>query len=184
MFGSDMTDKVCIFWDNSNIFIPAQYVATNREGIFASKEIRVEFERLFQLARMGRDLERAICVGSVPPELEKVWTRLRSTGVEVELYERGKGSGQEQGVDQCLQVHVLRALVDVRPPGIAVLLTGGRGKRECSIAWECVLRRKERVMSVMIGRNVHGVLWPVTSRRGGPTRWHCLIRGLVLLIKI
>jgi putative tryptophan/tyrosine transport system substrate-binding protein len=35
-------------------------------------------------------------------------------------------------------------------------------------------------MSAMIG-NVHRVLRPATGRREGPTRWHCLIGGLVLL---
>ncbi len=35
-------------------------------------------------------------------------------------------------------------------------------------------------MSAMIG-NVHGVLRPATGRRGGPTRWHGLVGGLVLL---
>ena len=35
-------------------------------------------------------------------------------------------------------------------------------------------------MSAMIG-NVHGVLRPATGRRGGPTRWHGLVAGLVLL---
>ena len=35
---------------------------------------------------------------AVPPELEAVWSRLRDTGVEVELYERGQESGKEQGI--------------------------------------------------------------------------------------
>jgi putative tryptophan/tyrosine transport system substrate-binding protein len=42
-----------------------------------------------------------------------------------------------------------------------------------------VLRRKERVMSAMIG-NIHGVLRPATGRRGVPTRWQGLVGGLVL----
>ena len=72
----------------------------------------------------GRSVDRAICVGSIPPELEAVWRNLRSAGVEVELYERGADSGAEQGVDQCLQVHMLRAIVDIQPPGVAMLVTG------------------------------------------------------------
>jgi putative tryptophan/tyrosine transport system substrate-binding protein len=36
-------------------------------------------------------------------------------------------------------------------------------------------------MSAMIGGNAHRVLRPATGRRGGPTRWHGLIGGLVLL---
>ena len=120
--------NVNIFWDNSNIFIPARYVATRREGGFAEQNIRIQFDNLYQLARAGRQVNRAVCVGSVPPELRAVWDRLRAIGITVELYERGAGTGTEQGVDQCLQVHMLRALADATEPEVAVLLTGdGQG---------------------------------------------------------
>lgn len=60
---------------------------------------------------MGRVVAKTFCVGSVPPDLGKVWKRLRNdTGAEIELSERGKDSSQEQAVDQALQV--LRALAD------------------------------------------------------------------------
>jgi hypothetical protein len=123
-----MSEHVCVFWDNSNIFIAAKNVATINEGWAATHQLRIEFENLYELAVAGRKVDRAVCVGSVPPELAKVWDRLRATGVIVELYERGSESGTEQGVDQCLQVHMLRAMVDIKPPGVAVLVTGdGKG---------------------------------------------------------
>ena len=90
--------------------------------------VRIQFDQLYELAHMRRPVERALCVGSVPPDLQQVWDRLSETGVQVELYERGAESGKEQGVDQCLQVHMLRALADARQPGVAVVLTGdGKG---------------------------------------------------------
>ena len=119
-----MKDKVYLFWDNSNIFIPAQYVANRREGWTAEKAVRIQFDALHTLARWGRAIAKAVCVGSVPPELRAVWDRLEQTGVEVELFERGAASHKEQGVDQCLQVHMLRALADAQEPSVAVLLTG------------------------------------------------------------
>jgi len=119
-----MASDVLIFWDNSNIFIPARYAAKRKDGVSAEPEIRIQFDNLFNLARAGRKVKRGICVGSVPPELEHVWTKLRATGVSVELYERGQGTGTEQGVDQCRQVHMLRALADIDPPAVAVILTG------------------------------------------------------------
>lgn len=122
-----------IFWDNSNIFIPAKYAANRREGWNTERDIRIHFENLLKLAVANRKMLSGVCVGSVPPELEAVWQRLRDTGIQVELYERGKGSGTEQGTDQCLQVHMLRKLADINEPSIAVLLTGdGRpdGSRE------------------------------------------------------
>jgi hypothetical protein len=117
-------EKVYIFWDNSNIFIPAQEVANRKDGAGTGREVRIQFDHLFDLAKAGREVVQGVCVGSVPPELEHVWKRLRATGVVVELYERGKGSGKEQGVDQCLQVHMLRAIADAPAPATAVLMTG------------------------------------------------------------
>lgn len=93
-------------------------------------DLRIEFNHLYDLARAGRKVVAGVCVGSQPPELQKLWARLRSVGVELELYERGEESGREQAVDQALQVHMLRAALD-RTPGVAVLLTGdGRGAHE------------------------------------------------------
>lgn len=139
-----MADHVLIFWDNSNIFIPAKYVANRREGASAEYDIRIQFDQLFGLARAGRNVLRGVCVGSVPPELEHVWARLRETGVVVELYERGQGTGTEQGVDQCLQVHMLRALADIDPPAVAVLLTGDGAGYDTGAGFHADLERLHR----------------------------------------
>jgi hypothetical protein len=126
-----MDNRVFIYWDNSNTFIGAKFVANKREGIFAEQSVRIQFDRLLDLARAGRLIASAVCVGSIPPELRHVWDRIRSTGVSVELYERGAGSGTEQATDQALQVHMLRAMHDIIPPQVAVLLTGdGAGYEE------------------------------------------------------
>lgn len=44
-----MPDKVHIFWDNSNIFIPARFVATKREKGFADTAVRIQFDNLVKL---------------------------------------------------------------------------------------------------------------------------------------
>jgi hypothetical protein len=136
--------KVIIFWDNSNIFIPMKSVANHRDGPMAQNQVRTQFDNLLNLARAGRPVIRTLCVGSVPPELDAVWVKLRAAGVQVELYERGADSGKEQGVDQCLQVHMLRALADITPPGVAVLLTGdGAGYWE-GVGYHADLERLHR----------------------------------------
>jgi hypothetical protein len=120
-----MSTAVHLFWDNSNIFVPAKYAAEKREGVHAFHAVRLQFDNLYRLAHAGRPVAEAVCVGSVPPDQEHVWQRLEATGVKVELFERGSGSGREQGVDQCLQVHLLRAGYDhAADPRVAVLLTG------------------------------------------------------------
>ena len=136
-----MADEVYVFWDNSNIFIPAKYAASRKEGGFAEVNVRIQFDSLFRLAHAARAVRAGICVGSVPPDLRAVWDRLRASGIEVELYERGVGSGKEQGVDQCLQVHMLRALADCHPPQVAVVLTGDGAGYEAKAGYHADLER-------------------------------------------
>ena len=122
--------NVSIYWDNSNIFVPAQDVARAHDGATVGRDLRIQFDTIYELARANRKVVSGVCVGSLPPELDALWARLRDVGVELELFERGEESGQEQAVDQALQVHMLRAIVDLEP-GIAVLLTGdGAGALE------------------------------------------------------
>jgi hypothetical protein len=117
--------RVHLFVDNSNIFISAKEVAIAREGRPARDSVRLYFENLLALAVAGREMAKAFVVGSIPPEQRAVWDRLtRDTGIVPELYERGRISGGEQGLDQCLQVHMLRAISDNIEPQLAVLLTG------------------------------------------------------------
>lgn len=117
--------KVHLFIDNSNIFISAKDQARKREGETARSHIRLQFDHLIDLAVAGRELGKVCVVGSIPPEQKAVWDRLeRATGVKAELFERGELTGGEQGLDQCLQVHMLRAISDHDEPQIAVLMTG------------------------------------------------------------
>jgi hypothetical protein len=94
------------------------------QGRRSENHVRIHFESLLNLARAGREVRSGVCVGSVPPELRTLWDRLRGLGVRVELYKRSHDSWEEQGVDQCLQVHMLRALADAARPQVAVLFDG------------------------------------------------------------
>jgi hypothetical protein len=123
------------------------------------RHVRIQFDHLYELARAGRKVGSAICVGSVPPELETVWERLRQVGVGVELYERGESSGREQGVDQCL-VHMLRRLADVHPPAIAVLLTGDGAGYDDGVGFPSDLERMANA-----GWGIEELAWDVACRR-------------------
>jgi len=118
-------DSIFLYWDNSNIFISAQDLAEEREGWGARNRIRIHFPTMIRLARRQRPIGRALAVGSVPPQLRRVWNNLEAEGIEVQLFERGKMGGQEQGVDQALQTAMLRDALDNNgDPGTAVLLSG------------------------------------------------------------
>ncbi|MDD9859570.1 MAG: NYN domain-containing protein [Nitrospira sp.] len=118
-------DRVFIYWDNSNIYISAKEIAAEREGGDARYRVRLDFPNLLRLACADRPIESAVAVGSIPPELRRVWIKLENAGVKVKLSEREALHGTEQGMDQELQAHMLRDALDYNgDPGIAVLLTG------------------------------------------------------------
>ncbi len=156
------TPSVHLFLDNSNIFISAQDEARKKEGFAAKAKLRIQFDNLIQLALAGRPLGSAFVVGSVPPDQQDVWNRLeRATGVKPELYERGSLSGGEQGLDQCLQVHMLRAVSDYADPQIGVLLTGDGAGYEDNIGFHADLERMHAS-----GWGVEVLSWKTHCKRG------------------
>ena len=81
-------DRVFIYWDNSNLFHEAQRLAEeNAEGPGARYRVRMHFENTLRLAHADRPVEKAIAVGSVPPELRQLWNRMESEGMKVHLFE-------------------------------------------------------------------------------------------------
>ena len=138
-------EKVFIYWDNSNIYISAQQVASNLEGAEARPRVRIDFRNMVELASAGREIERAIAVGSIPPELRHVWNSLENEGVDVQLLERGAMRGTEQGVDQSLQTAMLRDGFDYNgDPGVMVLLTGDGSGFYAGVGFHADLERLHR----------------------------------------
>ena len=120
-------ERVFIYWDNSNIFHEAQRIAEERdEGHNARYRVRIHFDNVLRLAHADRPIERALAVGSVPPEMRQLWNRMESAGVEVQLFDRGShGRGEQDVPDRLLQVEMLRNAFDYNgDPGIVALLTG------------------------------------------------------------
>ena len=140
-------EKVLIYWDNSNIFYEAQRLAEEVEdGLDARFRVRINFENLLRLAHADRPVEKALAVGSVPPEMQQLWNRMESKGVEVSLYDRGSRESGEQNVpDKILQLTMLEDALDYNgDPGIVVLLTGdGAGYLEGS-GFHSTLERMHR----------------------------------------
>jgi hypothetical protein len=155
------TPKVFLFVDNSNIFIAAKDEAQRREGRAARDQVRLQFDQLLGLAQAGRPLGGAFVVGSIPPEQRALWDQLEvATGVKPELYERGKLSGEEQGLDQCLQVHMLRAISDHRDPQVAVLMTGDGAGYDDGVGYHADMERMHSA-----GWGIEVVSWRRSCRR-------------------
>ncbi len=120
-------NRVFIYWDNSNIFHEAQRLAEERgEGAGARYRVRVNFDAMLRLAHADRPMERAVAVGSVPPEMRQLWNRMEGSGVEVRLFDRGNPErGEQEMPDRLLQLRMLEDALDYNGnPGIAALLTG------------------------------------------------------------
>ena len=98
-----MDDSVVhIFWDNSNLFARAQDTCDDQKtgtGLEPGQRwnARLSFPQLFEFAHGGRTVERAVAVGSVPPDLVAIWHKLGDVGLIIDLQERGAQSGKEQG---------------------------------------------------------------------------------------
>ena len=124
--GNDV-DRVFIYWDNSNIFHEAQRLAGERlEGPNAQYRVRVHFDNMLRLAHADRPIERALAVGSVPPEMRQLWNRMESTGIEVHLFNRGgRERGEQEMPYRLLQLRMLEDVLDYNgDPGIVAVLTG------------------------------------------------------------
>lgn len=56
-----------------------------RGGGTARSRVRIDFRNMLELAHAGREIEHAVAVGSIPPELRRVWHCLENEGVTVRL---------------------------------------------------------------------------------------------------
>ncbi len=116
-----------MYWDNSKIFHEAQRLAEERaEGPGARYRVRIHFESLLRLAHADRPVEKAMAVGSVPPEMRQLWNRMEGQCVEVRLFDRGSPErGEQEMPDNVLQLRMLEDALDYNgKPGIVTLLTG------------------------------------------------------------
>ena len=112
--------------------IEAQRLAATRNGDPSARyRVRIDYDNLVALCRNQRPLRTAMAAGSVPPELQNLWVRLKAAGVKVALYRRGEHLGEQNVPDVYLQNEMYRDTARKRPPGVAVLVTGdGAGFEE------------------------------------------------------
>lgn len=126
MAGKTEQQSVFLYVDNSNVFIEAQRLAPLRNGGDPSLRyrVRIDYDALVRLCCADRPLYRALVAGSVPPELENLWRRLENRGVQVHMFKRAAGTGEQQVPDLYIMSAMWRDALKHRPPGIAVLVTG------------------------------------------------------------
>ena len=122
-----MTNDVFIYWDNSNIFYAAQWLANEREQVSdASYRIRISLPKLYRLAHADRPVTGSIVAGMVQPGEKPLQDKFRELCRKVVLIEQADSSQGEQEVpDLILQFEMMRDWMERRrTPATAVLLTG------------------------------------------------------------
>lgn len=156
------TPKVYIFWDNSNIFISAKNLADTMDGLNLGHSLRIHFKNIFKLACASRTIAGGLICGSIPPEHKEMWDAFKKETNELpmQLQERGAQSGTEQGVDQAIQVVMLRALADEKEPQIAVLLTGDGKGYEVGTGFHADLERMKNN-----GWGIEVIAWDISCKK-------------------
>lgn len=118
------SEKINIFWDNSNIWLVGVNECKRKEPGFESG-FRIHFANLYNHVKQNRDVSFAYLAGSVPPANDDLWKRFQQQNVIVELQERGQLSGGEIAVDGAIQLAMANRIIDCdSTPETMVLLTG------------------------------------------------------------
>lgn len=121
---------VCIYVDNSNIYIGGQEAAKIRHEDPAA--FRIAFNHfLFLITHGDMSFDELVWAGSGPPEMEEVFKSVISRGVDLQLIPRPSG-GEYEMVDMAMQLSMYRHHRKYREtPGTIVLCTGdGKGFHE------------------------------------------------------
>jgi hypothetical protein len=121
---------VCIYVDNSNIYIGGQEVAGRRRE--DPTQLRIAFDNFLYLITKGdMEFEELVWAGSGSTELIDVFQSIISRGVDLQIIPRSE-SGENETVDQAIQLSMYRHHRKYRDcPGTIVLCTGdGKGYHE------------------------------------------------------
>lgn len=126
-----MSDKIHIFWDNSNIWLVGRNEGKRQEPEHFDTYpdgFRIEFSHLLEYVRNKRDIESAFLAGSVPTDNQNLWNTFKRLNVTVETQQRGADDGKEVAVDQAIQFKMqqclLNQVISKTEPQTMVLLTG------------------------------------------------------------
>lgn len=121
---------VCIYVDNSNIYIGGQEAAEEHKEDRAA--LRIAFNHFLYLITHGdMEFDELVWAGSGPAELEHVFKSIADRGVDLQLIPRSE-SGENETVDQAMQLSMYRHNRKYKgSPGTIVLCTGdGKGFHE------------------------------------------------------
>jgi uncharacterized LabA/DUF88 family protein len=130
-----MPHKKCVVVvDNSNIFIEGRKHSAREKGVnkLHPDELepldpswRIDFGRLLLAISTGRVVERAILVGSRPPQNDSVWNEAENRGFDVTVHDRSY-TGQEKAVDTELVAQATEIICSCAEPMDLAIISGDR----------------------------------------------------------
>lgn len=121
---------VCIYVDNSNIYIGGQDAARARHE--ESTLLRIAFHNFLYLITHGTmAFDEMVWAGSGTHEIEEIFHNMRGEGVDIHIIPRTEG-GEHETVDEAIQLCMYRKAHKYRhSPGTIILCTGdGKGYHE------------------------------------------------------
>ncbi|MES2628511.1 MAG: hypothetical protein V4616_06030 [Bacteroidota bacterium] len=121
---------VCIYVDNSNIYIGGQEAAKNRQE--DSMQFRINFSHFLYLVTGGDlEFEELVWAGSGPHDIEDIFESMTKRGIDLHIIPRSE-TGEHETVDEAIQLCMYRHHRKYRnSPGTIVLCTGdGKGYHE------------------------------------------------------
>lgn len=121
---------VCIYVDNSNIYIGGQEAAKERKEDNTS--LRIAFNHFLFLITQGRmEFDEMVWAGSGPAEMEELFKSMTDKGVDLQMIPRSE-SGENETVDMAMQLAMYRHHRKYKDaPGTIILCTGdGKGFHE------------------------------------------------------
>ena len=121
---------ICVYVDNSNIYIGGQEAAKERHE--DSSALRIAFNHFLFLITHGQmEFDEMVWAGSGPAEMDDVFKSMVDKGVDLQMIPRSE-SGENETVDMAMQLSMYRHHRKYKnSPGTIVLCTGdGKGFHE------------------------------------------------------
>ncbi|AFZ16143.1 NYN domain-containing protein [Allocoleopsis franciscana] len=129
-----MASKVVVVVDNSNVFIEGQKFSAKMKDIVKQNpndrdpqdpSWRIDFGKLLLAVSNGRTVERAILVGSRPPQNDTVWQAAQNHGFSVTVHDRNS-MNEEKAVDTELVAQTTEIICTTTEVMDLAILSGDR----------------------------------------------------------
>lgn len=124
---STIKRPLCVYVDNSNIYIGGQTAA--KAAGENPMDLRISFNNFIYLVTEGSmEFEEMVWGGSGPEGIEEIFASMKDKGVDLQIIPRGE-NGENETVDMAIQLSMYRHNRKyMETPGTIVLCTGdGKG---------------------------------------------------------